>query len=98
MDSYRNTQQFLAPAHHTPIPIGEYEIYPSFPIGEGKIEIGFAALARKLAGQRQVVIDGYIGVFWEHFRACLNAALAVLNIQPTWQAVERAFLPEREIN
>lgn len=98
MDSYRNTQQFLAPAHHTPGPAGEYEIYPGFPIGEGKIEIGFPALARKLAGRGEIVIDGYIGVFWEHFRERLNEALVALGVQATWLAVENAFLPESEIN
>ena len=98
MDSYRNTQQFLAPAHHTPGPKGEYEIYPSFPIGTGKIDIGFAALAHKLVGQRRIIIDGYIGVFWDHFRDCLNEALVALGVQATWQSVENAFIPESEID
>ncbi len=98
MDSYRNTQQFLAPGHHIPGPKGEYEIYPSFPIGAGKIDIGFAALAHKLAGQRRIIIDGYIGVFWDHFRDCLNEALVALGVQATWQLVENAFIPESEID
>lgn len=98
MDSYRNTRQFLAPAQHTPVPAGEYEIYPGFPLSAGKIETGFLALARALAGQREIVIDGYIGVFWEHFRERLSEALASLDMRATWQAVDSALRPESEIN
>ena len=47
---------------HTPTPVGQYDIYPGFPIGSNKIDQGFDALAERLSGQRQVIIDGYGGV------------------------------------
>src|SRR5215831_1614949 len=95
--SYRNTRQFLAPAHITPGPAGAYEIYPSFPLGSGKIAPGFDALARQLSGHRQIMLDGYIGVFWTHLREALQTALTRLGIQATWQCVESAWRPSREI-
>src|SRR5262245_54892000 len=91
--SWRKTTQELAPANHTPAPAGQYEIYPGFPVGPGKIGLGYGALAEKLAGQRLVIIDGYGGVFWENFRDQLEAALQGRGIQAAWLDVEQALKP-----
>jgi hypothetical protein len=72
---WRKTTQKLAPAYHTPTPAGQYDIYPGFPIGSGKIELGYQALADRLAGHRRVIIDGYGGVFWHNLRTQLDAVL-----------------------
>jgi hypothetical protein len=63
--SYRKTDQYLLPYRkETPV-AGEYDIYPSHFIGENKIFSGFESLARRLAMETTVVIDGYVGVFYE---------------------------------
>lgn len=90
---WRKTTQDLAPASHTPTPAGQYDIYPSFPLGPGKIGLGYEALAQKLAGQRQIILDGYGGVFWEALQTHLEAALQAQGIQATWIAVEEALKP-----
>ena len=54
-------------------PAGQYDLYPGFPVGPGQIELGFGALAERIATARQVVIDGYPGVLWENFRAQLES-------------------------
>jgi mannose-6-phosphate isomerase class I len=94
---WRNTTQALAPAIHTPTPAGQYDIYPGFPIGPGKIALGYTALAEQLAGQRQVIIDGYGGVLWEKLRAELEAALQAQGVQAAWVDVEQALKPEAAI-
>ncbi len=88
---WRKTTQLLAPAHPTPTEAGRYDIYPGFPIGSGKIALGYAALAEKLAGHKQIVIEGYGGVFWDNLRSHLDAALAARNIQVAWINVEAAL-------
>jgi mannose-6-phosphate isomerase class I len=96
--AWRKTTQALAPARHAPTAAGQYDIYPGFPVGSGKIELGFDALAAKLAGHRQVTIDGFGGVLWSHFRDQLDAALLRRNIRAVWHDVAQALKPEAEID
>jgi mannose-6-phosphate isomerase class I len=95
---WRKTTQVLLPAHHQPTPPGQYDIYPGFPIGPGQIDLGYAALAQKLAGHRQVTIDGYIGVLWNNFRAKLNAALTDLGLRAAWANVDQALRPKADVD
>ena len=76
---------------------GAYDLYPAFPIGPGNIELGYVALAERLAVERYVVIDGYPGVLWENFRARLDEALARRGVSPAWHPVAEALRPEEEI-
>ena len=61
----RHTQQFIAPTNSTATPSGEYDIYPAFPLGNGKIGKGINQLADWIEKHSQIKIDGYIGVFWD---------------------------------
>lgn len=83
-DGWRKTTQALLPATHPPAPAGQYDLYPGFPVGAGKIELGWDGLAAQLCQHRQVVIDGYGGVYWEHLRQQLGAALAARGVRPRW--------------
>jgi mannose-6-phosphate isomerase class I len=94
---YRKTSQALAPAYYTPTPPGQYDLYPGFPLGPGKISLGYAALAEKLAGQRQVTIDGYGGVLWAIFKTRLDALLADLDLRVAWHNIDEALRPAAEI-
>lgn len=94
---WRRTTQELGPARHTPTSAGQYDIYPGFPVGSGKIELGYSALAARLAGHRRVIIDGYVGVFWHYLREQLNAELIQQGIRATWLDVDMALRPEHEI-
>ncbi len=94
---WRKTSQRLAPVRHTPVPDGAYDVYPGFPIGSGKITVGYHALAEKLVGHRQVIIDGYGGVFWENFRERLDQALVQRGIRACWQNIGEALRSSGEI-
>ena len=74
---------------------GQYNIYPSFSLGTGRIAGGFDALAQRLAGARQAVIDGFPGVLWEDFRDRLAAALHARGVRAAWCNVGSALLPPR---
>lgn len=95
---WRETSQDLAPLTHAPTPRGQYDLYPGFPVGEGKIDVGFAALAAAIADAGTVTIDGFVGVFWDDFRMRLAGALAAQGLTARWVNVDDALLPEDEID
>src|SRR5215211_2749732 len=96
MSEYRKTSQPLLPKHHRPTP-GKYDIYPAYPLREGKIEHGFNHLASHLIGRSQVVIDGYGGVLWDQFQMQLDQALQSRGVHAAWISVARALRPKEEI-
>lgn len=93
----RKTTQLLAPVEHAPLPAGRYDIYPGFPVGSGKIEAGYAALAGTLARQKTVILEGYGGVFWDEVRSELGQALGQLGKRVAWYDVAQAHKSEDEL-
>lgn len=77
---------------------GQYDIYPGFPVGNKKIFSSFDELAKKLAGQQRIIIDGYGGVFWNDFRDRLDSALKSIGIEAQWIAINEAMYSPDEIN
>ncbi|HSK67214.1 MAG TPA: class I mannose-6-phosphate isomerase, partial [Anaerolineales bacterium] len=94
---YRKTSQPLLPKTHEPRPPGEYEMYPVYSLSAEKIEHGFSHLASHLIGHPQIVIDGYVGVLWGHFRDQLNQALHNQGVKAQWISVAKALRPAAEI-
>ena len=74
------------------------KLYPGFPVGPGKIALGYDALAEQLAGAGQVVIDGYPGVLWENFRARLAEVLNWRGVRTAWHAIAEAMRPAEQID
>jgi mannose-6-phosphate isomerase class I len=97
MSEYRKTSQPLLPKIHKPSPPGQYDMYPVYSLNAGKIEHGFLQLASHLIGHSQIVIDGYVGVLWEHFRDQLDQALRHHGVQPGWVSAAKALRPADEI-
>lgn len=95
--SFRKTEQAPLPARAPEGAPGRYELYPAFATGAGRIELGFDALARRMAAAGRVMLDGYGGVLWEEFRGHLDAALKRLGVAAAWQDVEAALWPEERI-
>ena len=94
---WRKTTQHLMPARVADTGqatiAGQYNVYPAHSLAAGQIESGFAALAQRLAGAGQVVIDGYPGVLWEDFRARLDAALQDMAVRVHWIDSAAALKP-----
>src|SRR5215211_8594922 len=95
--AYRKTTQALMPTHHQPGAPGRYDCFPGFPIGPGKIALGFAALAEQVHGHQCVVIDGYAGVLWSDLRRELDDALRALGRRARWYDVQQALQPPAAI-
>lgn len=97
-NTWRNTDQYLMPVSKKPSAKGKYDIYPTFQIAEGKIGEGFELLAQKISGEKQIIIDGYIGVFFSEFQEKLDAELTKLGKNVAWRLVDTALKPENEID
>jgi len=94
---WRETSQIPAPVNHFPATNDHYNLYPGFPIGPNKISSGYDALAKLLARERHVILDGYGGVFWENFRTQLNSSLLQLGVRAAWMNMETTYRPVEEI-
>lgn len=92
----RKTLQPLLPVTAISNETAGYTIYPSFASGK-KVYEGFATLATALCLEKIVIIDGYGGVLWEHFRAQLHAALLHTNKRIYWYDINACMKPAADI-
>lgn len=77
---------------------GMYDLYPTLKIEDGKIAEGFESLAWQLKDEKQLVIDGYIGVFFNDFKEKLDAEFRKLGKKTSWQSTDEALQPEDIVN
>ncbi len=97
MSTLRKTTQYLLPVTKGEQPAG-YDLYPAHDLGENKIFCDYISLAKRLAGNHQVMIDGYIGIQFDTFGRLLGEAFATLGIQPIWWNTLVAMKPAEEID
>jgi len=95
--AFRKTSQTLAPATAPTPPESRYNLYPAFSISGAEILSGYQAIASLLAGQRQVVIDGFAGVMWDFLRTSLERELNELGIQARFQDISQAYKSQASI-
>lgn len=98
MESLRTTAQWLMPVEKEKISGERYDIYPTHLLPDDQIFVGYLSLARKISIENVVIIDGYVGVFWDVFRQNLNRALCSLGVRAVWWDVQAALKTEAEIN
>ncbi len=76
----------------------KYRLYPTHPAGEQKIFRGVETLAAELKKHPLILIDGYQGVFFEHFRDKLQEQFNQKNLKVNWVDISRALKPEKKID
>ena len=96
--NWRKTDQYLMPVNKEGSAKGKYDLYPTLKIKDGKIAEGFESLAQQLAGEKRIIIDGYVGVFFKEFKEKLNAEFIKLGKKVVWKSVDEALKPEVKIN
>ena len=74
MTLLRKTTQFVLPVEKPETGVNQYDIYPAHDLGEEKIFCDYMSLARRIAGSKRVIIDGYVGVRFDIFSRELNKA------------------------
>ncbi|MEM9144325.1 MAG: class I mannose-6-phosphate isomerase, partial [Bacteroidota bacterium] len=92
MDSEkRKSTQFLVPDHISETPKGTYDIYPGFSVAENAIQTGYTGLADFIEIHKTVMIDGYVGVFWDDLRQGLDREFKARGIDVLWHDVSHAL-------
>ncbi len=94
----RNTDQYLLPVKKPINQIGNYDLYPSLKLESGKIGVGFESLASQITDLKTIIIDGYVGVFFEKFRKALDVELTKLHKKVHWIDICSTLKNEEEIN
>jgi hypothetical protein len=85
------TDQYLLPEVKL-IPIeGKYDIYPSYKLGENQIYSGFDSLAEMISEYSVVILDGYVGVFFDQFHEKLDKCLKKKGIKTSWKNTSDYF-------
>ncbi|WP_206082000.1 class I mannose-6-phosphate isomerase [Maribellus sediminis] len=94
----RKTTQFLMPVEKDGAVVNGYDIYPSLKLGSDVISTDLSALAEKLKGESTIIINGYVGTYFENFRLLFDNALTASGKSTNWINVETALKPENEID
>ncbi|MBK9388720.1 MAG: class I mannose-6-phosphate isomerase [Bacteroidetes bacterium] len=81
---WRKTSQHLLPDVKPSSEIKSYDIYPSLKLDDNLIFDGFETLAELFIKNRQIIIDGYIGVFYTRFREKLEECFSIYGIRTNW--------------
>jgi len=82
--AWRKSNQYLLPEKKLLAQEGSYDIYPSFKLEDGLICSGFQSLADAIIKHRLIIIDGYIGVFYDLFREKLDECLRNKGVRTSW--------------
>jgi mannose-6-phosphate isomerase class I len=83
---WRKTDQYLLPEMKPFSGEGQYDIYPSFKMRDNAISEGFELLADLFLNQKQIIIDGYNGVFFDHFREKIDICLLKYGVKTAWKS------------
>lgn len=77
---WRKTSQQLLPNQLKLYKIDGYTIYPFFKLNNGPIYKGYSSLASYIKDFKNVIINGYQGVFWEDQIAAMTEELKNLEL------------------
>lgn len=61
-----------------------YDLFPFHSLGAGKIFNGYTTLADWILEHKTVVIDGYVGVYWDRVKSELEAAFSKQHLKVKW--------------
>lgn len=95
--SWRNTDQYPLPEINPHRFAGKYDIYPSYNLGDNQIISGFESLADIVLKNKIVLVDGYVGVFFDSFRESLEECLKNKGKKTSWISTSDFFKPSTVI-
>ncbi|MGZ3964731.1 MAG: class I mannose-6-phosphate isomerase [Mucilaginibacter sp.] len=77
---------------------GVYNIYPVCALGEHEIYNGYELLVQWIVEQKTVVIDGYVGVFWDQIQSAIHQHILNIGLAVNWIESIAYLKPESEID
>jgi mannose-6-phosphate isomerase class I len=93
----RRSDQFLLPVSKPLSAEGKYDIYPSLKINDNQIFLGFETLAEKIKSFRNVIIDGYNGVFFDRIQGQLDKIFLNNGYKVSWKKTSDFYKPAWQI-
>ncbi|MFI5160102.1 MAG: class I mannose-6-phosphate isomerase [Sphingobacteriales bacterium] len=82
---FRKTGQHLMPGSIRSFPDQSgYNIYPTFNIGDGRIHNDYSSLAEWIKIHKNIIIDGYVGVFWDIVKEALAKCFEGSKLTVRW--------------
>lgn len=94
----RKSEQYLVPLQKQASLKGMYDLYPALAIGSGKISDSVSALIKEVKDEKCLIIDGYIGVFYEDIKQVISEEYAKLNKTVRWYCTTDALQEEAYID
>jgi mannose-6-phosphate isomerase class I len=96
----RKTAQYLMPSQlEMPQDVKQgYNIYPSAALGQGKIFNGYDSLSVWIMEEKFVLIDGYVGVFWNSIQDAIHSCLEAQGLRVNWIKTEDFLKSSSEID
>ena len=98
MSKIRETKQFLLPLQKADVAKGNYDLYPTARLDKGAIQAGSQALAERMANEKIIIIDGYVGVFFKEIVMELEEALHQKGKVVNSISTQEALKPSNEID
>ncbi len=93
-NTWRKTGQYLLPERKPLVTTGKYDIYPSYKLDEDQISEGFLKLAEFISRYKKVVVEGYVGVFYDFFMEQLDMHLTGMDLTTSWISTSDFFKPQ----
>ena len=94
----RKSEQFLVPVEKEESPVGMYDVYPSLKLEHGKIGTRIESLIQELSDQKTLILDGYVGIFYDKIREKVDREFNNLGKKVSWFDISSALKPETEID
>lgn len=94
---FRKSSQPLLPQHISINETTGYQIYPFHSLGSSKIFSTYSSLANWMATHREIVIDGYSGIFWKTVRQCLQDEFGKSGLVVQWIDINEYGKPSADI-
>lgn len=95
----RKTSQFLMPIKMDGdfIAEGAYNIYPFCSLGENRIFNGYSSLSEWIIKQKVVIIDGYVGVFWDKIQRAIHQQIVGMGLTVNWIETASYLKPASDV-
>jgi len=75
-----------------------FNVYPFCDLGKNKIYNGYESLADWIIKERTVIIEGYVGLFWDNIQSELHQTLTEKGFSVNWLETADFLKPESEVN
>lgn len=95
---FRLTKQPLLPIQKKVCDSAKYDMYPIFNCDSAKILSGYDSLVDIVVDKKHVIIDGYVGVMFNHLQEELNLRLSKRSKSVIWKQFDTSMKSSSEIN